>query len=148
MPQSFVPIIRKGLTASLTIPEYPGQIFRGKVFSYSNMLDPASRTMLTQIFVSNPTHKIYPGLYATVTFNMNKSRAVMTIPDKTIISTNQGLKVITVLSDHKLHYVPIKPGRDWGTEIEILSGLTGNETLVENPSDSLKEGLFVKVAAE
>ena len=70
----------------------------------------------------------------------------MTIPDKTIISTNQGLKVITVLPNHHIHYVQFKPGRDYGTEIEIQSGLTGNETLVENPTDSLKERMLVKTA--
>ena len=147
VPQSFVPLIKKGMFANISIPEYPGQIFKGKVFSYSNMLDSSSRTMLTQIIISNPHHKLYPGLYSTVSINVDKERAIMTIPDKTIISTNEGLKVITVQPNHRLHYVSIKPGRDWGTEIEVLSGLTENETLVENPSDSLKEGLLVKASS-
>ena len=146
VPQSFVPLIKQGMAANITIPEFPGQVFKGKVFSYSSMLDSSSRTMLTQIIVQNPSHKIYPGFYATISINMDKKRAIMTIPDKTIISTNKGLQTITVLPNHRLHYVPFKPGRDYGTEIEIQSGLNGNETLVENPTDSLKEGMLVKTS--
>jgi multidrug efflux pump subunit AcrA (membrane-fusion protein) len=71
----------------------------------------------------------------------------MTIPDNTIISTDEGLKVIVVKPDHHLKYVPIKPGRNYGKEVEIQSGLTGNETLVENPTDFLRPNQLVKIGS-
>lgn len=146
VPQTFVPCIKTGMPATITIQEYPGKVFKGKILSFSSMLDPNSRTMLTQIILPNPNNSIYPGLYTNVSLNMDKKAPAMTIPDNTILSTNDGLQVITVKPDKRLHYIKIKAGRDYGTEIEVQSGLTGNELLVTNPSDAMKENQPVKTA--
>jgi RND family efflux transporter MFP subunit len=146
VPQAFVPFIKPGVAAKITAQEYAGKTFHGEVLSTANMLDPASRTLLTQIIVSNPDHTIYPGLYTNVSFDITKNSRVMTVPDNTIVTGNHGLKVVEILPDHKLHYLPIQVGRDYGTEIEVKSGLTGHETLVTNPLDSFKDGQTVEVA--
>ena len=145
VPQAFVPAIKPGITARITIPELPNDVFEGRVLSSANALDPASRTLLTQIIVNNKGNKLYPGLYTRVSFNPVGVLPLMMIPDNTIVTANDGLKVVAVMPDHRLHYIPIQVGRDNGTTIEVRSGLTGHEKLVKNPLDTLKEGQPVKI---
>jgi len=146
VPQAFVPQIKVGMPVQVAVQEFPGQIFTGRVFSTAQMLDPTSRTLLTQIFVPNPNHKLYPGLYATATFISNPNNKMMTVADNTIVTANHGLKVISVTPDNHLHILPIQVGKDYGIEVEVLGGLTGQEKLVTNPLDTFREGQPINVA--
>jgi len=145
-PQTFLPYVKPQMPLKITIPEYPNLSIPGKVFSTSSMLDANTRTMLLQIIVKNSTHKLYPGLYVNVALNADKKFPIMTVADNTIMSTSKGLKVLS-LKNNRVHYIFIHPGRNYGSEVEIKSGLKGDETLVENPTDSLKEGQKVKAVA-
>ena len=136
------------MIANITVQEMPGQIFTGKVLSTSNKLDSSSRTMLTQIIIPNTGNKLYPGLFAMISLNLDKNSAVMTIPDNAVISTDEGLKVITVNSNNCFHYVSIKIGRDYGDVMEVKEGLKGDEILVRNPVDSMKEGQKASIMQE
>jgi RND family efflux transporter MFP subunit len=140
VPQAFAPQIRPGLTTSLLVREYPGQVFQGTVFYIAGALDTASRTLLTEIHVSNQQGVLLPGMYTEVEFNLPARRPVIHIPANALIVDAQGTHVAVVGQNNRLHFQPVRLGRDFGTDIEVLEGLSGQEHLVSNPTDDLTEG--------
>jgi multidrug efflux pump subunit AcrA (membrane-fusion protein) len=140
VPQAFMTQIHPGLTTHIMFNEYPGRTFAGTVFYVSGALDTTSRTLLAEVHVSNTRSELLPGMYAQVQFDLSASRPVVHIPADTLIVDAQGTRVVAVTPQKKLNFVPIKLGRDFGADIEVQEGLTGQETLVSNPSDDLYEG--------
>ena len=93
--------------------------------------------------IPNPTNTLLPGMYVQVHFNLPKTRGSLRIPSSSLLFDAQGTRVATVTSENKIHFIPVKVGRDFGTEVEVTDGLTGKETLVTNPTDTLAEGAKV-----
>jgi multidrug efflux pump subunit AcrA (membrane-fusion protein) len=90
--------------------------------------------------VDNSAGRLLPGMYAEVKFTLPRSHPVVLIPGSVLISNAQGTRVAQVTPDGRVHLVAVQAGRDLGTEVEILSGLSGPEDLVNNPPDNLAEG--------
>jgi multidrug efflux pump subunit AcrA (membrane-fusion protein) len=117
----------------------------------TNSLDPTSRTLLVEVQVPNNDGKLLPGMYAEVHFKSHRDVPPLLVPGDTLIAGNDGL-LVAVLNNapdqgkgaKKIHLQPVQIGRDYGVETEVLSGLVGNELLVVNPGDEVKEGAFVK----
>jgi RND family efflux transporter MFP subunit len=147
VPQMNAPSIRAGLPAYIELREYPGQKFNGKVVRTADAIDPATRTLLTEIDVPNPAGRLLPGSYAEVHFTVPIQTTRMSIPVNTILFRPEGPRVAVVGGDHKVHLKPITIGRDFGTKVEILGGLDGNDQIVLNPADSLEDGQEVNVKA-
>ncbi|HET9838409.1 MAG TPA: efflux RND transporter periplasmic adaptor subunit [Candidatus Angelobacter sp.] len=145
VPQMNAPSIRAGLPAYIELREYPGQKFSGKVVRTADAIDPATRTLLTEIDVPNREGRLLPGSYAEVHFAVPIQITRMSIPVNAILFRSEGPRVAVVGSDHKVHLKPIQIGRDFGTKVEILGGLDANDQIVLNPADSLEEGQEVNV---
>jgi RND family efflux transporter MFP subunit len=145
VPQTNAPSIRPGLPAYIELREYPGQKFSGKVVRSADAIDPATRTLLTEIDVPNRDGHLLPGSYAEVHFAVPIQISRMSVPVNTILFRPEGPRVAVVGSDHKVRLKAISIGRDFGTKIEILGGLDPNDQIVLNPADSLEEGQEVNV---
>lgn len=139
-PQSNIADIRVGQRAIVTTQDQPGKQFIGVVKRTANLLDAQTRTLLTEVNVTNQGRSLLPGMYAQVVFDAPPAgRRTILIPGDTLVTTSQGPQVATV-AGNRIHWVKVSVGRDLGTEIEITKGLTGTEKLVINPSDDVREG--------
>src|SRR6266850_3081986 len=145
VPQTFVRSIAVGQEVRVLVPEYPQRPFVGKIASTAGALDPASRTLLTEVRLRNDDHALMPGMYAQVKFSLVPADAVWVIPATALIARSAGPQVIAVHGDSTVHYVSVQLGRDLGQSVEIVAGLNGTERLVVSPPDGLKEGTRVAV---
>ncbi len=146
VPQLDSPEIRPGLRADLVLSEFPGRTFQGSVVRSSGAIDNTSRTLLTEVDVDNSAHLLKPGGYVEVHVKMPSPINTFTLPVNTTIFKSAGLQVAIVKNGNTIALVPVTPGRDFGTVIEIVAGLKGDESVVLNPSDSLTDGSTVRVA--
>ena len=145
VPQTNAPSIRVGLPAYIELREYPGQKFAGKVVRTADSIDPATRTLLTEIDVPNHDGHLLPGSYAEVHFAVPIPITRMSIPVNALLFRPEGPRVAVVGADHKVHLKAITIGRDFGIKVEILGGLDPNDQIVINPADSLEEGQEVNI---
>jgi len=146
VPQFDSPEIRPGLHADLVLREFPGRTFQGSVVRSSGAIDNATRTLLTEVDVENSAHLLKPGSYVEVHLKLPSPVSTFTLPVNATIFKSAGLQVAIVKDKKTVSLVPVTPGRDFGSEIEIVAGLKGDEWVVLNPSDSLTEGATVRVA--
>ncbi len=145
VPQSDVNRLQPGASATVTLDEYPGQTFNGKVARDAGAFDQSSRTILLEVDVPNSTGRLYAGMYAHVTLSLPNPNPTLYIPDNTILVDSKGPRVATVDASNKIHFKDVKIGRDFGTETEILGGITAEEQVVQNPTDDLREGMTVSM---
>jgi RND family efflux transporter MFP subunit len=146
VPQVYSPQIKAGLHAQLTLAEFPGRHFDGMVVRDTGAIDNTTRTLLTEIDVNNPTGELKPGGYVEVHLTLPTSVTTFTLPVNAIIFKSEGMQVATVKDGKNINLVSIAPGRDFGTGMEVLAGLKGDESVVINPPDSLSNGEPVRVA--
>jgi RND family efflux transporter MFP subunit len=146
VPQFDSPQIRAGLHAELALTEFPGRRFQGTVVRSSGAIDNTTRTLLTEVDVDNSARLLKPGGYVEVHLKLPSPVNTFTLPVNATIFKSAGLQVAIVKDGKTIALIPISPGRDFGTEIEIVAGLKGDEWVVLNPSDSLTEGAVVRVA--
>jgi membrane fusion protein, multidrug efflux system len=147
IPQNNAASIRSGMPAYIDLRELPGQKFYGKVARTADAIDPATRTMLTEIDVPNHEGKLMPGAYAQLHFAVPIQIERISIPVNAILFRAEGPRVAVVGADQKVHLKSIIIGRDFGIKVEILGGLDPADQIVVNPSDSLEEGQQVRVKA-
>jgi RND family efflux transporter MFP subunit len=145
VPEDYVSAIQPGQKARVTIQELPGRVFTGTVYRTAGALDDVSRTLLTEIHVANPQNVLLPGMYARVEFANSRAIPSLRIPADALIFDAKGTRVAEVTPADKIHFQSVATGRDYGSEIEIKSGLKGNERLVSNPTDDLADGMRVHV---
>jgi RND family efflux transporter MFP subunit len=146
VPQSTLSDVKEGQSADVTIQQLPGRIFKGTVALLSGALDTTTRTRQIEVHVANADGTLLPGMYARVKFEAAKTHSALRIASNTLVVNEMGTQVAIVKPDNTVHFVQVKIGRDFGTELEILQGLTGSEKLVTAPGDDLKEGVTVKAS--
>ncbi len=146
VPQAYAPNMKVGMKANVTLQEFPGQKFLGTVVRTADAIDPATRTLLTEVDVPNKDGKLLPGSFGQVHFATGTSVPRITIPVNAMLFRAEGPRVAVVDKDGKVHLRPIGIGRDFGATLEILGGLDVSDQIVINPSDSLEEGQQVHVA--
>jgi RND family efflux transporter MFP subunit len=145
VPQAFSQAAKPGLTPVLTLAEFPGRTFQGKLVRTADAIDPSSRTLLVEVDVDNPRGELLPGSYAEVHLQIPTKTSTFILPVSSLIFRSEGMQIATIQGDHAvLSHVAI--GRDFGTEVEIISGLTGDEQIIDSPPDSLVSGEKVRVA--
>src|SRR5580704_14084580 len=145
VPQAYAPNIKVGMKANVTLQEFPGQKFLGTVARTADAIDPATRTLNTEVDVPNKDSKLLPGSFGQVHFATGTAVPRITIPVNAMLFRAQGPQVAVVDKDGKVHMHPISIGRDFGATLEILSGIEVSDHIVINPSDSLEEGQKVHV---
>ena len=146
VPQNLVGAIKVGGQAEFTVPENPGQIYKASIQSMSQAINAATATMLVQLSAVNTNAKLMPGGTASVKFALPASDALR-VPPSTLIFGKEGLRIATVGEDMKVVLKPIKIARDFGNSIEIASGLSATDKIIESPPDGLLNGDLVKAAA-
>jgi RND family efflux transporter MFP subunit len=145
VPQSEAPSIKRGMSAYIELSEFAGQKFTGKVVRTADAIDPATRTLLTEIDLPNNGGRLLPGAYAQVSFAVPVQSTRITVPVNTVLFRAEGPRVAVVGQDKKVHLKPIVIGRDFGTKLEILGGIDPADEIVVNPADSLEDGQPVNV---
>jgi multidrug efflux system membrane fusion protein len=148
VPQTYSLLIQTGMKAFLVQGEYAGQKFEGKVVRTADAIDPATRTLLTEIDVPNPNGKILPGAYAQVHFAAKVNAPRLTVPINTLLFRAEGPRAAVVDSQNKVHLHPIAIGRDYGSSVEVVSGLDAGDQVIVNPADSLEDGQKVNLAGQ
>ncbi len=145
VPQVYAPDAKNGVTATLSLPQYPGRTFRGKLVRSSDAVDPATRTLLAEVDVDNRSGELLPGSYTEVHLSVSSAVPELTVPVSALIFEPDGLHVATVDSTQHVHILRVTPGRDSGSTMEILGGLAPGQFVVANPPDSLTDGELVRV---
>lgn len=143
VPQTFASTIKSGQTASISVRELPEKTFTGRVVRTTNALDPGSRTLLTEVQTSNSDYKLLPGMYATVNFGVQSPDPPVQIPATALIIHSDGPQVAVVNSNQKVHYQKVVIGRDYGNQLDIISGLEPGTAVIVNVADGLQEGAQV-----
>jgi RND family efflux transporter MFP subunit len=148
VPQTFVLSVKPGEPASVSIRQLPGRVFEGRVARTAGSLDPASRTLNTEIDVPNPSGELLGGMFAEVTMNVAVSHAVVRVPSSAVITDAHGVHVATVDAAGYVHLVPVQRGRDDGRELELVDGLLGGERVIVNPGGDVSNGTRVEAASD
>jgi membrane fusion protein, multidrug efflux system len=145
VPQNYVPSIRIGAKATLTMPEYPNRTFQATVEASSQAVDVASGTTRMQLGLDNSSGELMPGGYASVKLNLQRDSTPLSIPASALIFNASGLRVATVGPDDKVVFKTVTIGRDLGKEIELASGLAPDDRVITAPPDGLNSGEQVHV---
>ena len=146
VPQANAPDIRVGQSIDVVFSDL-AKTLQAKVATTSESITPNSRTLLVELHMDNPNNEIQPGSYAQVRLTSGSLGQVVTLPNNTLLFRAQGLQVGVVKPDNTVELRDIKVGRDFGTTIEIVQGVTPSDKVIVNPSDSLVTGTAVRVAA-
>jgi membrane fusion protein (multidrug efflux system) len=146
VPQGVAPGVRAGVAATVTVREYPGRTFTGTVTRAAGELDPATRTMNTEIRIPNPDGLLIAGMYAQVAFTLPSPHRVFEIPSTAVASDAHGSRVAVVDDASEIRLVPIVIERDTGATVEVASGLTGTERIAKLASAQFVDGKRVEVA--
>jgi RND family efflux transporter MFP subunit len=146
VPQVYSQAAKPGLTADLVLSEFPGRRFPGTLVRTANAIDQTMRTLLVEIAVNNPTGTLLSGAYAEVHLKLPGVTSTFTLPVTTLLFRSEGLRVATVIDGQHAELKPITVGRDYGSVIEVVAGLTGDESVIANPPDSIVSGEEVRVA--
>jgi RND family efflux transporter MFP subunit len=145
VPEVYSPGVRSGGSATLTLDEFPGETLRGTIVRNTNSINLASRTLLVEVDIDNPTGRLLPGAYVFVHLKLPNATHSVTIPADTLIFRKEGLQVALV-RDGKARLVSVKINHDYGNSVDIISGLQPTDAVIVDPSDSLVDGTPVRVS--
>jgi RND family efflux transporter MFP subunit len=144
VPQADSRATAPGIGAYLTLAEFPGRHFTGQLVRTSGAIDPATRTLLTEIDVDNASGELRPGAYAEVHLQIPEGSRALILPVGSLIFRSEGLRV-GVVRGNKAVLVPVILGKDYGNEVEVVSGIGENDQVISDPPDSLITGAAVQV---
>jgi len=140
VPQAYAPNVKVGLPVQIAVRGQLGQPVMGKVTRTASAIDPGTRTLLTQVDIPNPSHRLLPGMFVYVTFKIAPAGTHWRVPATAVIFDAQGTRVAIVGAGNLLRFQEVVLGRDFGTSIDVQAGLQGHETIVKQPTVSLQEG--------
>ncbi|HEY0342134.1 MAG TPA: efflux RND transporter periplasmic adaptor subunit [Steroidobacteraceae bacterium] len=146
VPEQYAPQTRPGVEAQLRFTEHPGVEYPAKVARTAQALDPTLRTLQVELQVDNSKGQLFPGAYAEVHFKLPGNANTLRVPATALIFRSAGLQIATVGQDDKVKLQSVNQGRDFGTSVEVLSGLTMNDAIIVNPPDSITDGAQVRIA--
>jgi len=167
VPQTNASDVRVGQRATVSVQQIPNRSFPGKVTRTSSSLDAQSRTLLTEVDVDNPKGVLLPGMYAMVSFKTDRVDPPFLVPDASLVvrssgtvlavlepltadehekAKTEGIDPATLARVRRVRFQTVQPGRDYGTELEILNGLTVGQEIAVDPNDAVQEGALVQIA--
>ena len=145
VPQTFSTMLKPGLTATLSLPQYPGRLFNATFDTSAQAFNAQTRTVVTELLVDNPDHTLWPGTYADVHFTTSADPNILIIPEQALLFRAQGMQVALVGPHDRVHLQDVTLGHNMGETVQILSGLTMQDRLIDNPSAGLLDGEIVRV---
>jgi RND family efflux transporter MFP subunit len=146
VPQAFLAGLKPGLAASLVLPQYASETFAASLTTTSHAVTPESRSALVELQADNPDGTLWPGSYAEVHFHLDAKNEVLHIPATALFFGPRGIEVALLTSDGKVKLSKVQLGRNLGSEVEVLSGLSRDATIIDSPPESLITGQAVRVA--
>jgi membrane fusion protein, multidrug efflux system len=144
VPQTYAEGIKDGQTVDVSVPERPNRVFKGRVSRTAGALDPASRTLLTEVRVPNQDGALVAGLYAQAHFHADRVVTPLVVNANALVTRSDGIQVVEVRATGA-HYQKVGLGRDYGAEVELTDGAEEGDTVVVNPSDDVIEGAKLHV---
>ena len=149
VPEIYSQSAKPGIAAELSLTEFPGRRFRGQVARTAEAMDAGTRTLLTEVDVDNPTGELRPGAYAQVHLSLPAGVPSVIVPIGSVLFRSEGLRIGVLRDKNTVEMVPVILGKDYGTEVEVLSGVRAGDLIVMDPPDSLTSGTVVRpVTAE
>jgi RND family efflux transporter MFP subunit len=145
VPEIYARVAKPGVTANLTLSEFPGRQFHGVVVRNAKAIDVNSRTLLVEVDVKNPTGELLPGSYASVHLKLPSKAQAVTVPTNALLFRSEGLRVALVRNGH-VELAPVTLGRDYGDKVEVVYGLHPQDAVIVNPNDSIVSGEQVRTA--
>jgi RND family efflux transporter MFP subunit len=146
VPQTFSRFVKPGVQAELTLNELPGRKYPAHVTSTAGAIDPASRTLLTQLEVPNEKQELLPGAYAQINLKLEGDSGLVTVPSNTLLFRSEGASVGVVRPDGKVEIRKVVINRDLGDKLQISQGLSESDQVILNPSDGLANGMAAQIA--
>ncbi len=146
VPEAYSQDTKPGQTADLELSEFPGRRFQGKLVRTASAIDQTTRTLLVEIEVDNPTGTLLSGAYAQIHLKLPTPTSTFLIPVNTLLFRSEGLRIAVVGDGQRAQLEPITLGHDFGSTVEVTSGLSGNESIITNPPDSIVSGEQVRIA--
>jgi membrane fusion protein, multidrug efflux system len=147
VPQEYAAEVGPGTVASLTLPQHPGKVFRGSVTRTAGAIDLTSRTLRIEVDFDNPDGAILPGSYGTIDLAMQVAHPRVSLPVSALLFRPQGVEVAAVDTTGHVRLLPVELGRDFGTRIDIASGVSGADRVISNPNDAVVSGESVRVVS-
>ena len=144
VPEEYSQGIKTGMTADLSLAEFPGRKFQGKLVRTADAINATTRTLLIEIEVANPAGTLLTGSYAEVHLAVPTQASTFLLPVNTLLFRSEGLRV-GIVKDGKVALTAVTPGHDFGNEIEIVAGLRPNDQVIVNPPDSIVSGQQVQI---
>ena len=144
VPQAYAASVKVGTPVRVSVRGRLMEPVKGAVTRTANALDPGTRTLLVEIDIPNASHELLPGMFVYVGFTIGTSGVRWRVPATAVIFDAEGTRVVTVGAGNALHFQPVVLGRDFGDSIDVQAGLTGGETIVRQPTLSLREGQIVR----
>jgi len=145
VPEAYSQAAKPGLTAELALSEFPGRLFPGTLVRTADAIDQSTRTLLVEIRVNNPTGTLLSGAYAEVHLKLPTATSAFILPVNALLFRSEGLRVAAITDGRHTELRPVTLGHDFGSEVEVVAGLTGNESVIVNPPDSIVAGEEVRV---
>jgi RND family efflux transporter MFP subunit len=146
VPQVYSRAAVAGIGADLTLQEFPGRKFHGLIVRTAEAIDPGTRTLLTEVNVDNASAELRPGAYAEVHLSFPAGASSLVLPVNALLFRSEGLQVGVVRDGGKVELVRVILGKDFGTEVEVVSGVAASDVVIVNPPDSLTAGAVVRLA--
>lgn len=146
VPQAMSAQITPGMTAELSLPQYSGRLFKAVVATTAGAISPTARTLLVELHADNADDMLQPGTYTEVHFNLPPSPQILTIPTTALVFRRSGLQVAVVDSQGRAELKTIQVGRNLGDRVEILTGLSASDRVIDSPPDSIENGELLAVA--
>lgn len=146
VPQSYAHQITAGMKVQFDVPSLPGQMFNAVLTGNSRAISVASGTMLVELAVDNADRKLMPGAYGNVHFTIPDANDGVQIPSTTLVFRKEGLSVATLTTDNNVVFRPIQISHDLGSSVEVATGLSATERIIDSPPDSLLQGDQVRIA--
>jgi RND family efflux transporter MFP subunit len=147
VPQPYAGAMHRGLASEVEFADHPGRKFNARVVGTSDAIDPLARTLLTQLEMNNASGELYPGAFSEVHFKLPTRAQTVRLPANALLFRSAGLQVGVVGSDSHVKLRDVVMGRDFGIDVEILSGIAATDRVVLNPPDSLNDGQEVRIAS-
>ena len=147
VPQAFAAELKAGQKAHFELPQYPGRRFEAVLVTTSDAIQPGQGSMLVQLQADNPDGALQAGAYAEVHFDLPGDAKLVRLPATALAPTDQGVEVALLGADGKVAFKPIQLGRDFGDTVEVASGLSPADRVIDNPPETLANGDTVRLAA-
>ncbi|HEY7096981.1 MAG TPA: efflux RND transporter periplasmic adaptor subunit [Terriglobales bacterium] len=147
VPEGYSQAAKPGIKADLTLTEFADRRFQGTLVRTASAIDPGTRTLLAEIDLDNPTGELLSGSYAQVHIKLPRGSSAFTIPVNALLFRSEGLRVATLPDGKHVNLQPIQIGQDYGSDVEVVAGLNGDEKIIVNPPDSIVAGEEVRIAS-